>query len=77
MARHKTMAGGDTVGSGGLFCFWKITHHKNILRCYRVQLTVQMEESVKIPPRDLKQALFPQKTPGCVWKQQEEMSTYK
>lgn len=38
-----------SVGRVGVwFCLCKITHN-NILRCYGVPLTVQMEESVKFP----------------------------
>lgn len=39
-------------GGGGVWsCLCRITHNNNnILRCYGVLLTVQMEESVKFPP---------------------------
>lgn len=49
MVGHKTMVEGDTVVGGVWFCLCKITHNNNILRCYGVPLTVQMEESVKFP----------------------------
>lgn len=74
MAGHKTMVEKATRcggGGGGIgFCLCKITHNNNnILRCYGVPLTVQMEESVKFPGGiNAFPTLNTEKSPClCVW----------
>lgn len=49
MAGHKTMVEGNTVWGGVGGVLFVQDNNNNILRCYWVPLTVQMEESVKFP----------------------------
>ncbi len=63
--RHSVYVRGAGRERGVWFCLCKKKHNNNILRCYGVPLTVQMEESVKFP-KDINTFPTPAERKACV-----------